>query len=140
MAEVEDDEGRVGAGAAARGADGEGDPALELRVGDVVQVQCYDPKGKDQGFTVYRLTAPCPAGPGGRFARCTFLFRTDQYLQWYEENAGSAGARRLRRVLHFCAEDAGFCMEEAGRDVEVTHVDRFTLVTDLATDFSPIGK
>ena len=114
---------------------GEDEPGLHLQAGDIVEVQCYDDAGEDQGLAVFHIIILYPPNAEGRFARGTFLFCTDQYLQWYEENAGSAGARSARRVLHFCSAEDGPCLAAAGPGVEVTHVDHFNLVEDLSSVF-----
>ncbi|CAK0799563.1 unnamed protein product, partial [Prorocentrum cordatum] len=126
-----------------RMADGEGATAAAVgegravRAGDFVQVTCYDDADAAQGEAVFRISSLYEASEHGQFARAEFLFCTDQYLQWYEENAGSPGARKLRRVLHFCPEDetAILCAAEAGPGVEVTHVDEFVVLESVEDAF-----
>ncbi|CAK0814337.1 unnamed protein product, partial [Prorocentrum cordatum] len=133
--------GSEAARAVARGrmADGEGASAAAVgegrtvRAGDFIQVTCYDDADAVQGEAVFRIASLYEASEHGQFARAEFLFCTDQYLQWYEENAGSPGARKLKRVLHFCPEDetAILCAAEAGPGVEVTHVDEFVVLESV---------
>ncbi|CAK0868476.1 unnamed protein product [Prorocentrum cordatum] len=125
--------------ASGRMADGEGAAAAAVgkgrtvRAGDCIQVTCYDDADAEQGEAVFRIVSLYEASEHGQFARAEFLFCTDQYLQWYEENAGSPGARKSKRVLHFCPEDesAILCAAEAGPGVEVTHVDEFVVLESV---------
>ena len=119
------------------GAEGDAGPAVPrvVRAGDHVEVKCYDGEGQDQGHAVYRVLGLYEPGPHGQFARVEFEFCTDQYLQWYEESAGAAGGRLEKRLVHFCSEMVDDCAETAADDVEVTHVDIFSIVDDISATY-----
>ena len=66
----------------ASGSDPELYDKVLLAAGEYREVECYDDRGKTQGFSIVKLVAPYKPGKGGRFVQAEYVAHSDSYYEW----------------------------------------------------------
>ncbi|CAK0876721.1 unnamed protein product [Prorocentrum cordatum] len=110
---------------------------FELRSGQIVEVQCSDDAGDEQGTMLLAVTSTATASARGRWLEAVYIAASDEYYDWYMRE--SADKPPSPAWYHLCRGEAATCQSvKAGADYAL-HFARVRAVPRAALATGAIG-